>query len=115
MNIDLMYPAIPSFDELQQIASTNPDALEELRHYYCESFIQLVSSSRQHRLSCIQNKIDLELQRAKNPLAGVIAISNMMHDSVANLSSFGFRNSSQDDNTSRPTATIIPFIKRCSE
>lgn len=108
MNIDLMYPALPSFDELSHIAATNPNALDEIRRHYCESFIDLVSVSRQHQLNCIQNKIELMLQKSSHPLDNVMAISNMMHESASQLP-HGLHPEHQNEQTPRRSAEIIPF------
>lgn len=104
---ELLFPPLPSFDELKTLADNDPEALSDLRRYYCENFISLVASEHQHQLHCIQSRVELEIKRAKTPLCGVIVISGMMHNSVEKLT-LGLQGK-PISNKQKTTAKIIPF------
>lgn len=106
------YTELPSFDDLKLLANRNPEAFDHLREFYCKRLIDSVPEKRQHRLYCLQNRVDLEVERAKTPMAAVIMISGMMHESVENLA-YRFNTLTGPEITSaqRKTADIIPFPK----
>lgn len=96
--------SLPSFEELKRLASEDPKGLSQLRRSYCEDFISTVPSDHQHRLLCLQNRVELELQRAKNPISGIIMLSGMMQQSVEKLAE-GFNQLNQPGNSDKSLDT----------
>ncbi len=79
--------SLPEFEQLVTLAQDDPDAFERFRQSFCQSFIATAPRNHQHRLTAVQNRVDMVLSRAKTPLAGLITVSGMMHDSLYQLSS----------------------------
>lgn len=77
---------LPCFDELKALAEADPKAFDRFRQNVCEEFINSIPRSHQRRLHGMQFRINHEIRRAKTPLAGVIKVSSMMHDSLYELS-----------------------------
>jgi hypothetical protein len=75
------------FEKLVALARQDPDAFENYRRSMCQQFIATVPSDHQHRLAAVQHRVEMALRRAKTPLAGLLKISSMMHDSLYQLSS----------------------------
>lgn len=80
-----MSNALPSFDELMQLAKTDPEGLEALRTRLVEELIASAPANYQRRLRGLQFRIDMERLRAHSPMAACIRISNMMHESLDRL------------------------------
>lgn len=78
---------LPDFEDLVILAKQDPQAFESFRQSACRQFIATAPSDHQHRLAAVQNRVEMELRRAKTPLAGLLKISCMMHDSLYQLSS----------------------------
>lgn len=77
---------LPAFDELVALADTDPEAFDILRQRACQQYIQTTPRAHRHKLRAVQHRVEVTLQRAKNPIAGVIKLSAMMHDSLYQLS-----------------------------
>ena len=77
---------LPAFDDLMELADKDPKAFDDFRQHTCQQFIQSTPSTHRGRLLAIQNRVEVALKRAKTPLAGVLKISGMMHDSLHQLS-----------------------------
>ncbi|WP_207061983.1 DUF3135 domain-containing protein [Motiliproteus sp. SC1-56] len=77
---------LPGFDELKELARTDPQAFDRLRQTVCEEFINSIPAAHQRRLKGVQFRVNHEIRRAKTPLAGLIKVSGMMHDSLHELS-----------------------------
>ncbi len=78
---------LPEFDTLKQLAESDPKAFNALRQAYCQALICSVPCRHKHRMQAIQHRIDTVITRAKTPMAGLITVSCMMHDSLARLAS----------------------------
>lgn len=76
---------LPSFDELMRLASQEPDKLEGLRKNWVDDVITSAPKNFQRRLRGLQFQIDMERERASNPVSSCIRISQMMHEGLANL------------------------------
>ena len=75
----------PSSEELEKLATTDPEALEALRQQEVEILIQAAPENMQRRLRGLQFQIDAKRHTSKSPLAACIAISEMMFSSVYQL------------------------------
>ena len=78
---------LPEFEQLVTLAERDPEAFEKFRQNACQQFIATVPSSHRQRLTAVQHRVETELSRAKTPLAGLLKVSCMMHDSLYELSS----------------------------
>ena len=79
---DRQQPRI-DFDTWSQLAQRDPEAFEATRAQFIEQMIQHMPSAKQHRMRCLQWKIDQVRARASNPLSACIKLSEMMWDSLA--------------------------------
>ena len=70
------------FDQWASLAKTDPEAFERKRAEVIEAMIQRMPAEKQQRMHCLQWKIDQVRDRASNPLAACIKISEMMWDSL---------------------------------
>lgn len=102
---------LPSFEQLVELAESDPDGLEHLRHALVEDFIQHAPANQRRRLKGLQFVIDMERRRAKNPVQSCIRMSQLMHDRVSilrdTLNDFGNLSAIDDD---RPRAPVIPLF-----
>ncbi|AZZ93452.1 DUF3135 domain-containing protein [Hahella sp. KA22] len=76
---------LPHFDELLEMAKQRPEALEALREEMVEYIITSARTDCQRKLRGLQFKVDMTRARAKTPLAACIKISQLMHESLAEL------------------------------
>ncbi len=76
---------LPEFDELMRLAKEDPEALERLRQEAIEDLISNAPEQHQRRLRGLQFQVDMERQKAKNPMDSCIKISRLMHDSFSKL------------------------------
>jgi hypothetical protein len=76
---------LPRFDELMRLASQEPEKLEDLRKNCVDKAITSAPKHYQRRLRGLQFQIDMERERASNPISSCIRISQMMHEGLANL------------------------------
>jgi len=76
---------LPGFDELKKLAEQDPERLETLRQQWVEETISDAPEQFQRRLRGLQFQIDMEREKAKNPVSACIRVSKMMHDSLAKL------------------------------
>lgn len=76
---------LPDFDELVELAKKDPQALEAFRQASCQAFIDSTPSQHHQRLQTLQFRLEREIRTAKTPLAGLLKLSNMMHDSFYEL------------------------------
>lgn len=81
------FTPIPEFDQLKEMAQNNPEQLEALRLELIEETISLADESTQRKLRGVQFHIDMEIRRAKTPIAACVKISEMMHHSLNQLRS----------------------------
>jgi hypothetical protein len=108
---------IPSFDKLVTLAKQDPKRLDALKRDMTEAWIEQAPVEYQKRLRGIQFQIDMEVRRAKNPMDACIRVSNMMHDSFAELrdrlnemTQTGPRYRAEDESTpALGKAQVLPF------
>jgi hypothetical protein len=103
---------LPSFDELMKLAKRDPAKLETLRQSWVEDVISSAPDHFQRRLRGLQFQIDMERQKASNPVSSCIRISQMMHEGLANLrDALNQQPELESAPSHEPTsiATIIPF------
>ncbi len=113
---------LPPFDELKQLANHNPEALEALRRQLIEQTINSAGEDFRRRLRGLQFQIDMERQRASNPLSACLRMSRMMHERLYSLvESLNFNDDSNTDvllnnkTAGNPgIANVIPFPFRIS-
>ena len=101
---------LPSFDELMRLASQEPEKLEDLRKNWVDTTINSAPEPYQRRLRGLQFQIDMERERASNPVSSCIRISQMMHEGLANLREA--INKTENDNLEEDnemSAAVIPF------
>ncbi len=70
------------FDMWSQLAKENPEEFERKRRIAVNAVISNFPASMQNRLRGLQWRIDVEIQRSKNPLDSCIRINRMMIDKV---------------------------------
>ena len=68
----------------ERLAREDPVAFEEKRKLEIENVISRAPVRLQHRLRCLQWRIDMARSRSPNPLAACISLYSMMWDSVLN-------------------------------
>lgn len=73
------------FDEWAKLAKDDPDAFERRRREAIEAVIAKAPDAEQQRLRGLQFRIDMERQRASNPLSACVRINNMMWEQFNNL------------------------------
>lgn len=107
-----------NFDELVSLALNDPDAFEEERCRYIESFLDSVPQEKRKRLLGLQWQIDQVRKLARTPMASCIAISNMMKESLEKLKTQHFKlleigqePLTEFDEPEPVNATILPFSK----
>jgi hypothetical protein len=77
---------LPKFEELINLARHNPEALEKLREKHVEKLIGSAAAACQPRLRGLQFQIDAHRSiHANSPLGSCMKISQMMHESFAEL------------------------------
>ncbi len=76
---------LPAFEELIELAEKDPEAFEIFRQQACLEFIENTPTPHQQRLMAVQNRVEMTLHRAKTPMAGLLQLSSMMHDSFYQL------------------------------
>ena len=74
-----------SFDDWREMWDTSPETFEYLRKKHIEAIIGKAPEDQQHRLRCLQWKIDTVRERAANAMAATIEISEMMWDAFSDL------------------------------
>lgn len=103
---------LPSFEELMALALNEPAKLEELRQSWVEETINSAPELFQRRLRGLQFQIDMEREKASNPVSACVRISKMMHDGLANLQDViknSHNNEFEPQGSQQPVAAIIPF------
>lgn len=70
------------FTDWSTLAISDPVTFENKREQIIEDFIQSVPKSRQHRLRCLQWRIDQTRKLSRNPMDACIKLSQLMMESV---------------------------------
>jgi len=73
------------FHEWASLAEDDPEAFERKRREAIDAFIATAPEHEKHRLSGLQFRIDMERQRASNPLSACIRINKMLMDQFTAL------------------------------
>lgn len=76
---------LPDFDTLKKMATDDATGLEQLRRRIIEETIAAAPPENHQRLRALQWRIDVERQRAANPLAACIRLSSMLQGSLHQL------------------------------
>jgi len=102
-----------NFETWMELWQDSPETFEYLRTKRINAYIESVPESYRERLRCLQWKIDKVRERAANPLAATIAISEMMWASFNSLGE-KYRELAtvlEGGQSSRPSrsATVLPF------
>lgn len=103
---------LPSFEELMDLALNEPDKLEKLRQTWVDETINNAPELFQRRLRGLQFQIDMEREKASNPVSACVRISKMMHDGLANLQDVikdSHQNEPRFHDSQQTLAAIIPF------
>lgn len=74
-----------NFDEWLELSKRDPESFEIRRLESIEELINSAPADKQHRLRCLQWKIDRVRDKMATPLAACVAISDMMWDSLDKL------------------------------
>ncbi|MCI0507849.1 MAG: DUF3135 domain-containing protein [Gammaproteobacteria bacterium] len=108
-----------NFDEWLELSRRDPETFESRRLESIEEFINSVPEDKQHRLRCLQWKIDRVREKMPTPLAACVAISDMMWNSLDRLNqlyndceSAASKKRGKQVLESLPKAKIIEFIRR---
>lgn len=70
------------FDQWSDLARSNPEAFEARRSKVIDEFIAAMPAHKQHRMRCLQWKIDQVRNQCATPMAACIKLSEMMWDSL---------------------------------
>jgi hypothetical protein len=101
---------LPRFDELVRLASQEPEKLETLRQGWVENTISRAPEPFQRRLRGLQFQIDMEREKASNPISSCVRISQMMHEGLANLrESLNQHDNEKLKEESVLSAAVLPF------
>lgn len=76
---------LPEFEELMRLAKEDPAALEQIRQAAVEDLINNAPEKHQRRLRGLQFQVDMEREKAKNPMDSCIRVSRLMHESFSKL------------------------------
>lgn len=103
------------FEHWAELAQQDPEYFELLRTRTIDAFIQRCPEEFQHRLRCLQWRVDQVRKRAGTPMAACIKISEMMWDSFNQMNRVSrdlctFVN--EGEYVSRPNAAVLPFQLR---
>ena len=110
-----------NFDEWLALSKSDPQSFESRRLESIEEFIKSVPEDKQHRLRCLQWKIDRVREKMPTPLAACVAISDMMWDSLDKLNqlyhdcevtSIATTSNTKRKTTPLPNAKILHFSPR---
>ena len=112
----MQYPlprTLPDFDVLTSLARQDPRALEDLGRRLTNDVIRRARSSQsRQRLRGLQFKIDLERRRARDSLAACVRISQLMHESLAQLNRVFTDPAATAEVGALRTAKVMPFQRR---
>ena len=70
------------FEHWSQLAKSDPVAFEKQRARFIEDTINAMPAHKQHRMRCLQWKIDQVRNQARTPMAACIKLSEMMWESL---------------------------------
>ena len=104
------------FYEAMELARTDPEAFEQYRKYIIDSLIARAPKRNREHLRRLQWRIDMERERASNPVAACVKLYEMMWDSFAGESGLvdtinNAHPASDNMNGPRAGAKVVPFKK----
>ncbi len=107
------------FDHWMKLAKEDPQAFESARQAKVEEFIASQQAFAQERLRRLQWRIEMERQRASNPMDAAIRIYDMMWESMgSNFEALERLAISLDDSRGEvpamPEAKVLPFQKQAA-
>ncbi|MDF4891865.1 DUF3135 domain-containing protein, partial [Vibrio parahaemolyticus] len=73
---------LPSFDELVQMAESDPEGFEQFRHEMAKEMIESASEMMQPRLWAQQSHIDRVIRNCKNPHHTNVVLMNELRKQV---------------------------------
>ncbi|WP_426417153.1 DUF3135 domain-containing protein [Aestuariirhabdus sp. LZHN29] len=76
---------IPPFDELLQLAETDPSRFEVLKAQLIDEQIRHAPSHLQPRLRSVQFQAEIKTRHSTNPISRCVILSGLMHDALASL------------------------------
>ncbi len=108
-NIDLEF----DFDMMMDMAKNSPDEFEALRKELISDYISSLPKERQHRMECLQWRIDRARDRSKSALGACMAITEMMWESFEQLNTLFMEMKNSESrvkvNVALQSADILPF------
>ena len=112
-------PFPQNFDEWAHLAATDLPAFEIQRKRIIEQTIARASAHRQHRLRCLQWKLDQIRATSRTPMVACLRMNRLLWEAVAGESGLlaGLCRSAQPDSPAATvqtstTAQIIPLARR---
>jgi len=106
MSSPLVTQALPSFDELVELAQQNPEAFRQFKQDMCEELILSASDEMQDRLWAQQSHIDRVVSTCKNPNQANVLL---MRELVSQMVKFQDVLEQDSNQTEKESAEIIPF------
>lgn len=105
------------FDDWSALARRDPEAFERRRAEVLENFIQQMPESKQHRMRCLQWRVDRVRERASNPVAACIRLSQMMWESLMGDGGLlealeDFQHGRRSPRLSQPSARVVRLPTR---
>lgn len=99
------------FEQMSELARTDPDSFEQMRNYLLDACIARSSVAHQDRLRRLQWRVDRLRERASNPLSACVQISDLMWTTFNQLGQ-AYHNPGNSAATPTPSARIIPLKPR---
>ncbi|MCG9750343.1 DUF3135 domain-containing protein [Vibrio brasiliensis] len=107
MSAPLINQTLPSFDELMELAQSNPEAFTQFKHEMCEEMILSASEEMQERLWAQQSHIDRVVGSCKNPNHANVVL---MRELVSQMVKFqDVLDGDVVDLDGQPSAQVIPL------
>lgn len=107
------------FDSWQDLACSNPEAFEAKRRDFVNAVIDQVPESRQHRLRCLQWRIEKVCSTSSNPISASVRLSRMMWEAIGRqqelIHRLAYSNESKAQGYQPRQASIIHFPGNNSE
>lgn len=104
---------LPGFDTLRYLAEHDPERLELLRNALTEMLIARSPMESRQRLRGLQFQINARVKLARTPIAACLAVSSMMHETLAQLQRT-LVDGPEEYIALQDSADVIPFRPRSS-
>ena len=76
-------PSRPDFDHWAALASQDPELFETKRSHVIETAIRSAPIQKQHRLRCLQWKLDQIRKTSSTPMVASLLMNRLLWDAVA--------------------------------